>query len=109
MLVLSQFCFAIIFSSSLQMIFFFQEVVVLILMKSNSSVFPVMTSALGVVPKKLLPNPRSLKFSMFSSRIFTVLQKEFHGQRSLVGYSQWDGRKMDRLSNEHFTFSSIPL
>ena len=52
------------------MIFFFQDVVVLILMKSNSSVFPVMTSALGVVPKKLLPNPRSLKSSMFSSRIF---------------------------------------
>ena len=69
-LVLSKFCFAIIFSSSLQMIFFFQDVVVLILMKSNSSVFPVMTSALGVVPKKLLPNPRSLKSSMFSSRIF---------------------------------------
>ena len=58
------------------MIFFFQEVVVLILMKSNSSVFSVMTSALGVIPKKLLPNPRSLKFSMFSSRIFTVFYKK---------------------------------
>ena len=77
------------------MIFFFQEVVVLILMKSNSSVFSVMTSALGVIPKKLLPNPRSLKFSMFSSRIFTVLQKEFQGQRNLVGYSPWGGRELE--------------
>ena len=54
---------------------------------------------------RLLGQEDPLEKGTQTIRVF--LPGEFHGQRSLAGYSPWVTKSQTRLSNHHFHFHAI--
>lgn len=67
---------------------FFTEKKFLILMQSSLSVISFMYHDFGVISKKSVPNPRSARFSLLSSRKLTglpfIFRSVFHFQLNFV-------------------------